>query len=57
VYQKIILEHQTKQGFVVYEKGEEGRLKNIQLKNCEKCRAWWCTPLIPARRRQRQADF
>jgi hypothetical protein len=26
-------------------------------KNIEISRAWWCTPLIPALRRQRQGDF
>jgi hypothetical protein len=33
---------------------EEAKKKK---KKRETCQAWWCTPLIPALRRQRQADF
>jgi hypothetical protein len=31
--------------------------ENTGFKNITTCRAWWCTPLIAALGRQRQADF
>jgi hypothetical protein len=30
---------------------------NTIIKKGQRCRAWWCTPLIPALGRQRQANF
>jgi hypothetical protein len=32
------------------------RNEDLLSKNCD-CPAWWCSPLTPALRRQRQADF
>jgi hypothetical protein len=30
---------------------------HVMIRNQDPSRAWWCTPLIPALRRQRQVDF
>jgi hypothetical protein len=44
-------------------RGTSGKLERpkgtteASLKNRVRSWAWWCTPLIPGLRRQRQADF